>query len=351
MARRQILPTRSPATTMQPIPIYSALTPESFRDEIVPASRPVVLRGLVRDWPVVAAARQSPAGFCDYLRRFDRGYGINTAYGPPSIRGRLFYNEDMSGLNCRMGKSPLSSSLDYLQQHADDDPAPTLAIQSVVISRYLPGMERDNPSPAGIVPDGIDGRLWLGSRSTVAAHFDPSENIACCVAGKRRFTLFPPEQVTNLYIGPFELTPAGATISLVDFDAPDYEAYPRFRDAEKAAFVADVEPGDAVYIPYLWWHHVRSVDRINGLVNYWWANAEELRGDPRNAMMHAMMSIASLPPAHRKAWRAMFDHYVFRTGGEIAEHLPENRRGVMGDMKADDLKKLRLALSRMLSRN
>ena len=336
---------------MNPIPEFDRLDPRAFHAEILPAAMPVVIRGLVRDWPVVAAYRESVESFCDYVRGFDRGYPVDTVHAPASARGRIFYNADLSGLNSRMEQASLSSSLSFMLEHLGETTGPTLAVQSAVISRYLPGMERDNRLPDGLVPDGIDPRLWLGSRTTVAAHFDPSENIACCIAGARRFTLFPPEQVGNLYIGPFELTPAGATISMVDFDAPDYEAYPNFREAERAALVADLEPGDAIYIPYLWWHHVRSLENLNGLVNYWWATPDEARGDPRNAMLHAMLAIRSLPAAHRDAWRAMFDHYVFERDGRVADHLPDNRRGVLGDLQPDDLRRLRQALSRALSRN
>lgn len=335
---------------MTPIPEIDAITPDIFRNEILPDGQPVVIRELVKDWPIVRQARMSNEVFCRYLKRFDRGYQVDTAFGAPSIDGRIFYNEDLSGMNCRMEQSKLSSSLDYLLEHINDDPPPALAIQSVVISRYFPGLQLENKLAHGFVPEGVEPRLWLGNRVTIAAHYDSSENIACCVAGSRRFTLFPPAQVANLYVGPFEFTPAGATISMVDFDNPDYEKYPRFRLAEEAALVAELHPGDAIYIPYLWWHHVRSLDKINGLVNYWWDQAEEQRGDPRNALLHAMMSIKSLPPSHRNAWRAMFEHYVFETNGKPGAHLPEDRRGILGDMKPDALKRLRMALSRTLSR-
>lgn len=336
---------------MIPIPQIDALTPEIFRNEVLPLGLPVVARGLVRDWPVVRAAQTSDEAFCDYIRRFDRGYGVDTFYGPPSIGGRIFYNNDLSGLNARVEQTRLSTALDYLLEHLDDDPAPTIAIQSVVISRHLPGLETENPLLPGLVPDAGDQRLWIGGRATIAAHFDSSENIACCVAGTRQFTLFPPEQVANLYIGPFEVTPAGATISMVDFDNPDYEAYPRFREAEQAAMVANLAPGDAVYVPYLWWHHVRSLGSINGLINTWWAQPEKERGDPRNALLHAMMSIRSLPASQRKAWRSMFDHYVFGEGVDAASHLPATKRGILGDMRPDAVKKLRAALARALSRS
>lgn len=335
---------------MIPIPEIDAITPDAFRNEILPQGRPVVMRGLVRDWPVVRAAGISKEAFCQYLKRFDRGYDIDTTYAAPSIRGRLFYNDDLSGLNFRMAQARLSGSLDYLLEHIDDDPPPTLAIQSAVISHYFSGLQLENKLSPGFMPEGVNPRLWLGNRVTVAAHYDTSENIACCVCGSRRFTLFPPGQVANLYVGPFELTPANATVSMVDFDKPDYGKYPRFRLAEEAALVADLTPGDAIYIPYLWWHHVRSLDTINGLINYWWGQADERRGKPRDALLHAMMSIKSLPPSHRNAWRAMFEHYVFETNGKPGAHLPETRQGILGDMKPDALKLLRTTLSRLLSR-
>jgi hypothetical protein len=334
---------------MRPITEIQDLAAALFQQDILPASQPVVIRGLVRHWPLVAVGRQSAEAFCDYLRRFDCGFEVNTAYGPPSIAGRLFYNDDLSGLNCRMGMAKLSGSLDYLLEHARDEPAPTLAIQSVMISRYLPGMDLDNPLPAGLVPPGNEPRLWLGNRAVVAAHYDPSENIACCVAGKRRFTLFPPEQVRNLYVGPFELTPAGATISMVDFDQPDLAAFPRYREAQAAAFEAVLEPGDAIYIPYMWWHHVRSLDSVSGLVNYWWTRVPERCGDPRNVLMHAILAMRSLPPEYRSSWRKMFEHYVFSEESAAGEHLPVERRGIMGELKPEEIKRLRLALSRAFS--
>lgn len=339
------------AKDMREINELSDVSAEQFRNEVLPGGRPVVMRRLVDRWPVVQAGRRSPDEFCRYIKQFDRGHDVNTAYGAPSIGGRLFYNDDLSGMNFRKGKASLSNSLDYLLQHKADKPAPTLAIQSVVTQQYLPGFDAANRLPVGMVPDGTGPRLWLGSRATIAAHYDPSENIACCVVGSRRFTLFPPEQVTNLYVGPFETTPAGATISMVDFDKPDYERFPRFREAEEAALAAVLKPGDAVYIPYLWWHHVRSLDDVNALVNYWWQDAVDPGIDPRNAMFHAMLAIRSLPASYRDGWRSLFEHYVFGGGAEVAEHLPPGRRGILGDLEPDEAKRLRVALSQALSRN
>jgi hypothetical protein len=326
----------------------AGVTADIFHSEILPAAQPVVMRGLVSDWPIVAAGRTSPQALSDYLRRFDRGNSISTMFGPPGMGGRFFYNSDLTGFNFKQGTAKLAAVLDYILAYADDDPPPALAAQSVPIGENLSGMQLENRMP--LLGDSVDPRIWIGNQVIVAAHHDPSENIACVVAGRRRFTLFPPDQVGNLYMGPFELTPAGATISMVSFDEPDLQRYPRFADAMAAAQVVDLEPGDAIYIPYLWWHHVRSIDRFNALVNYWWSPSAQGRGAPRDAFFHAMLTIKELPEAHRQAWRAMFDHYVFQLDGPTAEHLPPDRRGIAGRLDPAIVRSVRKMLAGVLGR-
>src|SRR5688572_26549746 len=71
----------------------------TFRNEIVSAEQPAVLKGLVKNWPAVQAGLKSPQVLCEYLNRFDAGGVMKTLVGPPSIKGRFFYTDDMSGLN------------------------------------------------------------------------------------------------------------------------------------------------------------------------------------------------------------------------------------------------------------
>ena len=86
-----------------------------------------------------------------------------------------------------------------------------------------------------IVDDNVLPRIWLGNRITTPTHLDEWNNIGCVVAGRRRFTLFPPEQIANLYIGPLDFAPTGAPMSLVSLRNPDFERYPKFREALAAA--------------------------------------------------------------------------------------------------------------------
>lgn len=331
---------------MKPIQERTGVTPEVFAGEIMPAGQPVVFRGLVRDWPVVRAGRTRPDALADYLKRLDGGASLRCMTGAPEIDGRFFYTEDLGGLNFRRGVSTLSAALDVLLAQADDPRPPAFAMQSVPAREAVPGFEDENRMD--LVPAGTQPRLWLGGRATVVAHYDNSDNIACVAAGRRRFTLFPPDQIGNLYPGPFELTPAGAVVSMADLDAPDLERHPRFARALEAALTAELEPGDAVYIPYLWWHDVRSLDAVNLLVNYWWSLLPAGRSEPRDALLLAILTIKALPEPQRSAWRAVFDHYVFERDGPAGAHLPEHRRGVLGEMDDQMLEAVRASLAQTL---
>ncbi|RYY04549.1 MAG: cupin-like domain-containing protein [Gammaproteobacteria bacterium] len=326
----------------------AAPTPEQFRNEIIPRGKPIVIRGLVRDWPIVQYAKQSPLAFCQYLMQFDRGQEFNTAIGPSSTEGRIFYNSDMSGLNCRFEQKKLEASLRFLLDNINENPAPLLAIQSIQVPRFLAGLERELPMP--LVPVNTEPRIWIGGKTTVAAHYDPSENIACCIAGRRQFTLFPTEQVGNLYIGPFEFTPSGTTVSMVNFDKPDYEKFPRYKEAEDAAYTALLEPGDAIYIPYLWWHHVKALDGINALMNYWWNGKQKNAGtDPSLTLLLGMLSVRDLPKHQREAWQKLFEFYIF-SEQQSAEHIQTLRQGILGNTNEDKSASLKQTIIKALSR-
>ena len=183
-----------------------------------------------------------------------------------------------------------------------------------------------------------------------AAHYDEPDNIACRAVGRRRFTLFPPDQLGNLYIGPLDFTPAGQTISMVDFSEPDFENYPRFRDALRKALVADMEPGDAIFIPSMWWHHVEALDGFNVLINYWWRQSPAFMDTPANVLQHALLSLRDLPEAQRKAWHEIFKFYIFDFDENAVAHIPEQRLGVLSPIDESKARKIRAQLLNKLNR-
>lgn len=263
----------------------------------------------------------------------------------------MAYDAALDGFNFLRTPRTVTQVLEQVLRYARLERAPAVAMQSARIDHCLPGFADANPMP--LLEARVQPRAWIGSAIVTPAHFDESHNIAVCVAGRRRFTVFAPEQVANLYIGPLDNTPAGMPMSLVDFARPDLERFPRFRDALAAARVAELAPGDAVYLPPLWWHHVQSLERFNMLVNYWWlAAAPGLALPPftLDALMHAAATVRALPPAQRAAWRHLFEHYVFDAGRDVVGHIPAERQGVLGALTAEEHASLRALLSERLSR-
>jgi Cupin-like domain len=301
-----------------------------FRNEIMPQDRPAVLKGLVGDWPAVREGRKSPRALSDYIRSFDLGRPVQTAVGPPAIKGRLFYRDDMSGFNFERINETFQISIERLLAHMADAEPPALYAGAVSTADGFPGFARENCLT--LLDESIVSRIWAGNAVTAPTHFDMSDNIACVVSGHRRFTFFPPDQLPNLYVGPLEFTPAGQPTSMVNLAAPDLQRYPRFKDALAAGEYAELEPGDAVFIPNLWWHNVESLDPFNLLVNYWWYDGQRGTGSPFAALVYGLLSIKDLSADRREAWRSIFDHYVFQKNGEPAAHLAPEHRGMLGKM-------------------
>lgn len=339
---------RAEARVVTPIAEYGRIDRARFDREIRPAGQPAILRGLASDWPAVRAACMSDATIVDYAKRFSHAAAFPAIVGEPAIRGRFFYTDDLSALNFTRGQSPLDPFLDRLLRDRGAAHPYAMAMQSVPVPDLLPGFVADNATD--LLDPAIVPRLWIGNAIRVATHYDLMENIGVVIAGRRRFTLFPPEQLPNLYMGPLELTPAGTPVSMVDPAAPDLERYPRFAEALRHAQQAELDPGDAIYIPFHWWHAVDSLTPVNMFLNYWWNPARPGLGDAYDALLAGLYAIASLPADQRAAWREMFDWMVFRKAGDPAAHLPPAARGVLGDLDTEKLGRMRATLLDSFSR-
>lgn len=312
------------------------------------SSEPLLLRGLVRHWPIVRAAEDSPSAVEAYLSSFYQGATVSAVHGEPGHRGRLFYNEDISGFNFQAVPARLDRVLDEIRGQSHEENPAGVYMGSTSVDAVLPGFRSEND----IELEGFDPLvfIWMGNRSRIAAHYDLPDNIACCAAGRRRFTLFPPGEIANLYPGPIDFTPAGQTISMVDFEEPDFERFPRFRKAVEQAQLAELEPGDAIFIPSMWWHHVEGQNDLNVLVNYWWRPVPAYMDTPANVLEYALLSMRDLPMKEREAWRAIFDFYVFDFEEESVGHIPEDRRGVLAPMTDTLARRLRAQLLKKLNR-
>jgi Cupin-like domain len=337
---------------VKPMPAeeWRTVDAELFERTIKPRGRPAILRGLVGDWPATQAGRTSPQAMSAYLKSFYRGNAAPVFEAPASIDGRFFYNEALTGFNFETKRAPLDQVLDRLCQAVGSKEAPALYSGSVSLPLYLPGFSGANHARHLVTSSAVLESIWIGNRTRIAAHFDNTENLACVVAGRRRFTMFPPDQIRNLYVGPLDLTPAGQPVSLVDITHPDLDRFPRYAQALQVAEVAELEAGDAVYVPALWWHNVEALDDFNVLVNYWWRDVADFFDSPSSSLLHCLLTIKSLPIAQRRRWQALFDYLIFQTEEPALEHLPPEVQGLFGELTAEKAERIRAMLLKNLSR-
>lgn len=314
---------------MQPVRVVTGVDRARFEAEILPARQPVVLKGLVRDWPVVKAAQESNAAVTAMFKRLDTsGKSASISILPPVHKGAYFYNDDLTGYNFMVDQTTVSALLDRLLENENREDFVTIYAQSLILADYMPAFQADHLLP--VLASSTGPRLWLGNRVRTQTHFDPAHNIACAVAGRRRFTLFPPEQIDNLYPGPFDFAPGGVPVSMAPLENPDFDRYPLFEKALAQAQYADLEPGDALYIPYAWWHHVQSRAGLNALVNYWWNEAGADWISPNIALYAAILTLRDLPDDQKHIWKHMMERYVFGDTAASVAHLPESGRHGFG---------------------
>lgn len=336
------------ADTLAVLSAAREVSPGALADVLYGADEPVVVRGLVREWPLVQAGLRSAREARGYLAAHARPVDMPVSIADPEQEGRLFYDKAMA-VNFRMGKGRLPDILAGFDkaEGRGADAVPTVYLGSIDMRQFFEGLHEANHIDLG--RDDVLASVWIGNATRIAPHNDFPRNLACCAVGRRRFTLFPPDQFANLYLGPIDITPAGRPVSMVDFERPDFEQHPKFREALQHGVVAELEPGDALLIPPLWYHHVEALAPFNVLVNYWWRDTPRYLGQPQTALTHAIMAIRDLPEDERAVWRQMFEHYVFSGGEDARAHVPQAGQGVLAPLDAAAAARLHQFLLRSLS--
>jgi lysine-specific demethylase 8 len=111
-------------------------------------------------------------------------------------------------------------------------------------------------------------RLWVGPGGIkTALHHDLPDNLLVQFRGRKHVILIPRKQGRDCYpYSPFSKVP---NFSRVDAERPDLARFPRF--ARVTPISGELEAGDVLFIPRLWWHQVRSVN-LSISLNLWYAN-------------------------------------------------------------------------------
>ncbi|MBF0424180.1 MAG: cupin-like domain-containing protein [Magnetococcales bacterium] len=107
--------------------------------------------------------------------------------------------------------------------------------------------------------------IWFGRRGHFSKlHTDPYDNFVLCVIGKKRFYLFPPDEIAHLYMQPLNNT--SFLTSPIDPRNASTQTYPSYRP--ETVITVDIEPGDLLYVPFGWPHFV-VCEQNNFMYNYW----------------------------------------------------------------------------------
>jgi hypothetical protein len=115
-------------------------------------------------------------------------------------------------------------------------------------------------------------RFWFGGAGAKGPlHRDLPENLYAQISGRKRFLLL--ERGLTRMVHRHSFHSGVPNYSPVDAEAPDLSRFPRFRDAPLLR--ADLEPGDLLYIPSMWWHQARSLT-TSMAVNLWWLSGPKV---------------------------------------------------------------------------
>lgn len=233
-------PTAVPATFItRPVPSIAPPPVPIFQASWVARSQPVILRGLLP--PDAPALRWTPDALASV-------YGdlpvpiARTADGYLATDPRRGVITDAQPLHQFFAQMRAPSPVGYMTVRTDTLP---------------PELARDFAPPSYC--DGapwVVSKLWMSTPGTIARlHQDLADNLHVQIHGHKRFLLVDPQQSANVY-------PAGLLASMpnaaqVDLLQPDLVRFPRL--AQVTVHVADLAPGDAIFLPSRWWHLVQSV--------------------------------------------------------------------------------------------
>ncbi|MDQ3742110.1 MAG: cupin-like domain-containing protein [Actinomycetota bacterium] len=219
------------------------IEPGEFFADYYGRNRPVILTGLMDGWPA--------------LRKWTLGH-LREAYGDRTVNVQVDRRDDPPWdvfLKDKMRAMPFAEYLDMVEAAGE-----TNAFYMTAADRLLwqPGLRSVLDDivvfPGFLDPERLPGKvaLWFGPAGTVSPlHRDEINVFLCQVTGRKRVRLITSKQVHRLYN-------RRSFFSEVDLERPDLERFPRF-DGLRQHDVT-IGPGEVLFIPVGWWHHVRALD-------------------------------------------------------------------------------------------
>lgn len=233
---------------------------------------PVVLRGYAREQ--VLGERLSGLDSSASIRAVEPLLGnakIPFTLLPPEQKGDIGIGEDLQA-NFRVDDRVASAAqfLSVVEELVGDSSGACAYAASMPLERF-PKIQDLIACADTLAERKLWTRLlWVGSgRHVVDLHHDEMLNLITMYSGVKRITLLPPTSLPSLYPAPLHRKVGGVPRSLVKLLSLDHERYPRMEEALRASCQTVLYPGDALFIPPLWWHYVESYG-FNLMVNAWY---------------------------------------------------------------------------------
>jgi hypothetical protein len=255
-----------------------AITAEAFDRDYVRPVRPVLITGLVRDWPATGAC--TPGYLADYTEAVgdvDVTYR-STPDGAPSPEQQSF-------------SQGVRSLLDILREcEASPDEGPEL---------YIPGL--DIPTGGSLIEDlGLPGlipagkvhgsSIFFGRNTRCVAHYHPhAQALLCQVQGVKQVWMYPPGATGRQRL--FPPWSGRFFASRIDFHA---DGGRRLAGAAAPAQLFELHPGDALFIPLHWLHAPRGRGWSVSVTHFWPARPTEWRPDLTAAHTLAAMGFRAV---------------------------------------------------------
>lgn len=248
-------------------------TPLEFYERFVRPNLPVVLTGLTDDWRAIKD--WSPEYFRTTYPDAKVSYTAWSSSEPTNDPTEYYRNRKRQtttlGAFINLMNSESHTSRDYISQYPIFNELPRLTADIGSLEPYL--------NIPRLYPESLQSKLrkpptfWLGPAGIVTpVHFDSAHNLLVQIHGRKKLLLISPRQSGFLYYPSLDL--GHVNYSPVDVESPDYDRFPRFKQA--TPIEVQLEPGEILFIPVRWWHYARALQDTISL-NFWWFSLDSLR--------------------------------------------------------------------------
>lgn len=235
------------------------ITAEEFLDNFYAPGRPVILCGMMDEWP--ARMRWSPSCLCDRIGKAMIECQSDRRANPRFERDKDAHRQTMH----------FDDYIEAIAANSGNDLYMT-AYNSAANAAAMTPLLADLGAMAGILdhaPGEAAGMIWIGPGGTFTPlHHDLTNNLLAQIVGRKRVIMAAPNETPKLYN---DLHVFSEVANLAD-PGLDLDEFPRLSQVRTLDVI--LEPGEMLFLPIGWWHQVEALDFSVSMTytNFVWRN-------------------------------------------------------------------------------